>query len=29
MIAEDVDKFYRKVVKDFIQNLNKNEFMLR
>ena len=27
MIAEDVDKFYKKVVKDLIKNLKKNAYI--
>ena len=29
MIAEDVDKFYKKVLKDFILSSKKNKYLLR
>ena len=28
MISADVDKFYKKVIKDFIANLSKNEYLM-
>jgi hypothetical protein len=29
MIAAEVDKFYRQVIKDFIHSLGKNEYIVR